>query len=141
MSEDLQLIKKTWNHTGNKSEKMLHFSRLSIILLFRSFSKTIKHRNRTSGCWSLAADFSPTFLNTGTANQTSNNLEYNTLLDTYWRFQLVCIKVQFHNSLEPSPEYNQNQTSSVIHVYDLSNHLVSYRNNMQVQISSRWENR
>ena len=45
----------------------------------------------------LAADLSPTFLNTGTTNvslkiwKSRNSLENKT--DTYWRFQIVCIKV------------------------------------------------
>ena len=39
----------------------------------------------------------------------SNNLENNTLSDTYWRDQLVYMKVQVHSSLEPPQEYNQDQ--------------------------------
>ena len=39
----------------------------------------------------------------------SNNLENKSPLDTYWRVQLVCKKVQTHSSLEPPLEYNQNQ--------------------------------
>ena len=37
----------------------------------------------------------------------SNNLEKNTLSDTYWRVQLVYLKVQAHSSLEPLLEHNQ----------------------------------
>ena len=37
----------------------------------------------------------------------SNSLENKTLSDTYWRFQLVYISVQAHNSLEPPLEFNQ----------------------------------
>ena len=40
----------------------------------------------------------------------SNNLENKTPSDTYRRVQLVCMKVQSHNSLEPPLEYNQDQT-------------------------------
>ena len=39
----------------------------------------------------------------------SDNLEKETPLDTYWRVQLVCKKVQAHSSLEPPLEYNQDQ--------------------------------
>ena len=39
----------------------------------------------------------------------SNNLENKNLSDTYWRFQLECMKVQGHSSLEPPLEYNQGQ--------------------------------
>ena len=39
----------------------------------------------------------------------SNNLENKTPSDTYWRVQLVYMKVQAHSSLEPPLEYNQDQ--------------------------------
>ena len=39
----------------------------------------------------------------------SNNLENKTTSDTYWRVQLVYIKVQAHNSLGQPLEYNQDQ--------------------------------
>ena len=39
----------------------------------------------------------------------SNNLENKTLPDTYWRVQVVCMKVQAHSSLEPPMEYSQDQ--------------------------------
>ena len=39
----------------------------------------------------------------------SNNLEHKTLSDTYWRVQLVFMKVQTHSTLEPLLEYNQDQ--------------------------------
>ena len=34
----------------------------------------------------------------------SNNLENNTLSNTYWKVQLVWMKVQAHSSLEPPVE-------------------------------------
>ena len=40
----------------------------------------------------------------------SKNPENKTLLDTYWRVQLVCIKVQAYSSVEPPLEYSQDQT-------------------------------
>ena len=39
----------------------------------------------------------------------SNNLENKTPSDTYWRVQLVWMKVQAHNFLEPPLEHNQDQ--------------------------------
>ena len=39
----------------------------------------------------------------------SNNLENKTPSDTYRRGQLVCMKVQAHNSLESPLEYSQDQ--------------------------------
>ena len=44
----------------------------------------------------------------------SNNLENKMPTDIYWRVQLVCQKVQTHNSLEPPVECNQDQTSLTI---------------------------
>ena len=41
----------------------------------------------------------------------SKDLENKTASNTYWRVQLVCIKVQAHKSLEPPLEYNQDQTT------------------------------
>ena len=41
--------------------------------------------------------------------QASSNLQNKTPSDTYWRVQLVCVKVQAHSFLEPPLEYNQNQ--------------------------------
>ena len=69
----------------------------------------------------------------------SNNLENKTLSDTYWRVQLVCMKVLAHSSLEPPLEYKQDQMPLIKVCYDLFGHLGSYGNTM-LQISSRREN-
>ena len=70
-----------------------------------------------------------------------NKLENKTPSDNYWRVQLVCKKVQAHSSLEPPLEYNQDQCFWQIKVcYNFFNHLGSYENIMQFQISSRREN-
>ena len=51
----------------------------------------------------------------------SNNLE-KISSETYWRVQLVCMKVQVHSFLEPTLEYNQDQIPLTIKVsYDLFN--------------------
>ena len=39
----------------------------------------------------------------------SNNLESKIPSVTYWRVQLLYVKVQVHSSLEPSLVYNQEQ--------------------------------
>ena len=39
----------------------------------------------------------------------SNKLENKIPSDTYWRIQLVCMKVHAHFSLEPTLEYNLDQ--------------------------------
>ena len=38
-----------------------------------------------------------------------NNPENKTPSDTYWRVQLVCMKIQVDSSLEPPLEYNQDR--------------------------------
>ena len=42
--------------------------------------------------------------------QPFNNMEKKIPSDTYQRVQLVCMKAQVHNSLEPPLEYIQGQT-------------------------------
>ena len=66
----------------------------------------------------------------------SNNPENKIPSDTYWRVLLVCMKILAHSSLEPPLEYNQDQTPFKV-CYDISNHLWSYKNIMQFQISSK----
>ena len=52
------------------------------------------------------------------------------------------MKVQAHISVEPPLEYNQDETPLMSFVcYDLLNHLGSYKNIIQFQISSARENR
>ena len=73
----------------------------------------------------------------------SNNLENKTVSDINWRDRLVYMKVPAHSSLEPPLEYNQDQTSWrcwwIKVCCDVFNHLGSYGNSMQFQISSRRE--
>ena len=54
-----------------KSEQRPHFSRRSIILLFKSLSNTLQTtERRLTGRSFLAADLSPKILNTGTTDET-----------------------------------------------------------------------
>ena len=63
---DRQDLKPYW-----KSEKRPHFPRGSTILLFTSFSKTLlTTERRLTGRQFLAVDLSPTFLYTGTTDET-----------------------------------------------------------------------
>ena len=66
-----------------------------------------------------------------------SNLENKTTSDTYWRVQLLSKKVQGRSSIEPPLEYNQNQllltNQGLLWPF---NHLGSYRNIIQFQISS-----
>ena len=63
---DRKDLKSYW-----KSEKRPHCIRWSTILLFASFSKTLlTTEKRLTGLLFLAGDFPPTFLNTGTTNET-----------------------------------------------------------------------
>ena len=71
-----------------------------------------------------------------------NSLENKTPSDTFWKVQLVWMKLWAHSSLEQPLEYNQDQMPLANKVrYDLFNRLGSYRNIMQFQISPRRENR
>ena len=63
---DREDLKPYW-----KSEKRPYFSRGSTILLFTGFSKTLlTTERRLTGQYFLAVDLSPTFLNTGTTDET-----------------------------------------------------------------------
>ena len=94
-----------------KSEKRPNISKWSTILLFTSLSKTLLTTGKIlTGQYFLAVDFSPTFLYTGTANETCQQSGKKNLSDTYWRAQLLCTKVQTHSSLEPPLECNHNHT-------------------------------
>ena len=86
-----------------KSEKGPHFSRWLTIRFPKTLVTTEK---RLTGRWFIAEDLSPSFLNTGTTNETFQlSGKKKALSDTYWRVQLVCMKVQAHSSLEPPLEY------------------------------------
>ena len=90
--------------------KNSHFSRRLTSLLFTSFSNTLLTiERRLTGQYLLAVDLSPIFWIEGPAMRPSNNLENETASDTYWIVQLVCIKIQAHSSIEPPPEYYQDQ--------------------------------
>ena len=72
----------------------------------------------------------------------SNNLENTTLSDTYWKVQLVCVKVQAHSSLEPPVEDNQDDQRLDKSMFVLTFWtILGVRNITQFQISSRKENR
>ena len=95
-----------------KSEKRPH---LSTILLFTSFFKGFTdHRKKTNRPVVFSCKPFPTFINKRPPMTPSNNMENETPSETYWRVQLVCIKVQTQSSLEPPLEHNQNQTPLMI---------------------------
>ena len=80
-----------------------------IYKLFKDFTEDRKKTN--TAVFFLAANLSSAFLNTGTTDETSKNLENKTPIDTFWRVQLVCMKVWAHRSLEPPLKHSQDQTS------------------------------
>ena len=49
----------------------------------------------------------PVFLNAGTTDETYQNLKNKIRSYTYWKVQLVYMKVQVHSFSEPPLEYNQ----------------------------------
>ena len=63
-------------------------------------------------------------------------------LDTYYRVQLECMKVQAHSALEiPNAIWNAIKTRSLWRIknYDIFHQLGNYRNVTQFQIISRKE--
>ena len=90
----LQLIEKTENYIGNQQKGHNSLGDQQSLLT------TEKRRTRRKF---LAVDLSPTFLNTGTTDETFQQ--------SGKQVQLVCIKVQARISLEPPLEYNQDQMS------------------------------
>ena len=71
-------------------------------IIDKFFKDFTNHRTKTNK--DLAVNLSPTLLNTGTTYKTFQN---KTASDTYWRVQLVYLKVQDHSSLEPPTGYIQ----------------------------------
>ena len=69
----------------------------------------------------------------------SNSLESKIPSGTYWRVQLVCIKVQANTSSEPPQEHSQGWQIKV--GYNLLNQLRSYINIILFQISPKQKNR
>ena len=102
---DQEDLKPYW-----ESEKKPNFSRWSTILSFTSFSNTLLTTEKRLTGQFLAVNLSPAFLNTGAIAETFQQSGKQDSLDTYWRVQLVCKKVQAHGSLEPPLRYNQDQT-------------------------------
>ena len=99
---DREDLKPYW-----KSEIKPHFSRWSTILLFISFSKTLlTTERRLTGWYFLAVDLSPTFLNTGTTEET---FQQSGKQDSF-RHLLKTLASMFEISgsqfLEPPLEYN-----------------------------------
>ena len=133
---DQQVLKPYW-----KSEKRTHFSRRLTILLLIGFSKTLLTiETRLTGQQFLAVDLYPTLLNMGT---------------TYDTFQQSGKQDSFRQLLRSSASMSESSGSQLFRTitgiqsgsetFDKSswefNHLGSYRNIMQFQISSRRENR
>ena len=94
-------------------------------IIYKFFKNFTNHRKNTNRANFLAAELFSTFLSSGTT-VTFQNLENKTPSDIYLKFQLVCMKVQAHNSWETPLESRL-----------VLNHLGNYRNILQFQISTR----
>ena len=92
-----------------KSEKRTFLLMINNPIIYKFFKVSKTTKRRLTGWQFLTVDVFPTFLNTGTTNKHSSNLENKNLSDTYWRVQSTCMKVQAHSSLEQQLEYNQHQ--------------------------------
>ena len=110
-------------------------------LLFTNFSKTLSTTERRLTT-RLTIDLSNILKMQGPQMKPSTILENKIPSDTYSRVLLVCMKVQAHCHLEPPWDTVRTRCLWRIKLgYDLFNQLGSYRNIMQIQISSRWDNR
>ena len=67
----------------------------------------------------------------------SNNLESKTLSCTYWRVQLVCMKVQTYSWTTTGIQSGSDVFDKCVIYYPLFKYLGSYRNIIQFSISSR----
>ena len=78
-------------------------------IIYKFFKDFPNHRKKTNRAvvFSCRPTFSPTFLSTGTTNETFQQSEKQ----VYMKVQLVYMKVQAHSSLESLLESNQDQTS------------------------------
>ena len=132
---DWVYLKQYW-----KSEKRPHFSRWSTILLFSSFSKTLRTtERRLIGRQFLAVDLFPTF--------PYRNHQWN--LPTMWKRKLPQTLIEEFSYCVWKSRLTvlQNHHWNAIRIwwinvrYALFNHLGGYRNIMLSQISSRRKNR
>ena len=77
----------------SKSEKKLHFWRWPASLLFTSLIDFINYRKKTNRVAVLSSRPLPTFLNTGTTDQTFQQSGIEIHSDKYWRVQLGVMNI------------------------------------------------
>ena len=106
LSEDLQLLEKTWKHW--KSEKRAHPSKWSISLLFTSFSKIlVTEEKRLTGQNFSTVDLCLTFLTTSTIDE---SFQQSGKQD-FFRHIMKTSACMYESldSLEPPQKHNQDQ--------------------------------
>ena len=92
------------------SKTMLEITRVTS-LSFTSFSKillTKENKNNRAVVFSNRP-YPQQSQKQGPQMRPSNDLENKIISDTYWRVQLVCMKVQTHSVSQSPMEYNENQ--------------------------------
>ena len=92
------------------SKTMLEITKEVTSLSFTSFAKILLTKENKNN---RAVVFSnrpyPQSQNLGPQMRPSNDLENKIISDTYWKVQLVCMKVQTHSVSQSPMEYNENQ--------------------------------
>ena len=87
----------TWSHTVNQKRHVsLGDQQTYYLKFFKDFA------NLRSSLSAFSQKFRPQM-------RPCNNQENKISLGTYWKVQLVCMKVQTYSSLKPPLEHNQDQ--------------------------------
>ena len=92
LSEGMQLIEKTWNHTQNQ-EKGHISGRGQQVYYLQVFTNFSNRRKKTNSVAVLSCRPLPTFLNTGTTDQTFQQSGIEIPSDIYWRMQLGVMNI------------------------------------------------
>ena len=123
---DREDLKPYW-----KSEKKTTFLKdINKPIIYKFFKGFTNHRKKTNREVVFSCRLFQTFLNTGSTDETFQQSGKQDSFRHILKSSLVYIKVQTHNSLEIKTGR-----------YYLFNHLGSYRNYMQFQLSSTRENK
>ena len=92
LSEGMQLIEKTWNHTQNQKKGYI-FGDVQQAYYLQVLVDFIKHREKTNRVAVLSSRPLLIFLNTGTTDQTFQQSGIEIPSDIYWRVQLGVMNI------------------------------------------------
>ena len=92
LSEGMQLIEKTWNHTQNQKKGYI-FGDVQQAYYLQVLVDFIEHREKTNRVAVLSSRPLLIFLNTGTTDQTFQQSGIEIPSDKYWRVQLGVMNI------------------------------------------------